>query len=284
MQSASPGFSRIARAQATALLTMLRWVRVAPFGAPVVPEVNWMLIGSRGLSPPGDRVEAPALGAAAPVHDLVEAEAPRRRIGAELDDGAERRQARGAQPAGPAPIELRGELPDHLDVGGGLELPCGDERLRADSVEGVFELRGPIRGVDVDEDQPDARGGELGDHPLGPVRRPDSDPVSLVQAETQESGRETVHPPSELLVGPALAGGAEHRGGARTVTLHRFGEERGKGRLDKRPVGGSPDMGQAVDGGDAPPSESRLHHHFSRQLHSCSVNTVSWLRRLRRSD
>jgi len=30
------------------LLTTLRWVKVAPFGAPVVPEVNWMLMASSG--------------------------------------------------------------------------------------------------------------------------------------------------------------------------------------------------------------------------------------------
>ena len=31
-----------------ALLTMLWWVSVAPLGEPVVPDVNWMLIGSSG--------------------------------------------------------------------------------------------------------------------------------------------------------------------------------------------------------------------------------------------
>ena len=51
MQSASPARSRIARAQLTALLTTLRCVSVAPFGAPVVPEVNWTLIASFGRSP-----------------------------------------------------------------------------------------------------------------------------------------------------------------------------------------------------------------------------------------
>ena len=28
---------------------MLRWLSVAPFGLPVVPDVYWMLIGSPGL-------------------------------------------------------------------------------------------------------------------------------------------------------------------------------------------------------------------------------------------
>ena len=214
MQSDSPGFSRIARAQDMALLTMLRVGegRALRGAGGAGGELDVDRIARP--QPSGDRVEAPAMAAASPGHDLVEAEAPRRRIGAELDHGAERRQAFGAQAPGPATIELRGKLPDHLDIGGSLELPRGDERLRADAVEGVFKLRGPIGGVDVDEDQPDARGRELGDEPLGPVRRPDADPVSLVQTEAQESRREPVHPPRELLVSPALAGGPEHRRGA----------------------------------------------------------------------
>ncbi|MCY4469870.1 MAG: hypothetical protein OXC08_14240, partial [Thiotrichales bacterium] len=81
-------------------------------------------------------------------------------------------------------------------------------------------------------------------------------------------------PPRELLVGPAFAGGPEHRRGALAVPAHDLGEERGKGRVDERAVGGSPDVGEAVDGCDSPASHSRLHHQFSRQSHSCSANVA----------
>lgn len=46
MQSESCSVKRIAIAIERALLTTLRCVSVAPFGLPVVPLVNWMLIGS----------------------------------------------------------------------------------------------------------------------------------------------------------------------------------------------------------------------------------------------
>ena len=46
MHSRSASLKRIAAATAIALLTMLWCVSVAPFGWPVVPLVNWMLIGS----------------------------------------------------------------------------------------------------------------------------------------------------------------------------------------------------------------------------------------------
>ncbi len=51
MHSASCSVSRITRAIARALLTTLRCVRVAPFGLPVVPLVNWILMGSVSARP-----------------------------------------------------------------------------------------------------------------------------------------------------------------------------------------------------------------------------------------
>ena len=41
-----------------ALLTMLKWVKVAPLGEPVVPLVNWMLIGVVGIEGFGEVVQA----------------------------------------------------------------------------------------------------------------------------------------------------------------------------------------------------------------------------------
>ena len=46
----SSGVSRIASPTKRPLLRMLRWLSVAPLGAPVVPLVNWMLIASSGRS------------------------------------------------------------------------------------------------------------------------------------------------------------------------------------------------------------------------------------------
>jgi hypothetical protein len=51
MQSRSPAEKRMTPAAIRALFTMLWCVSVAAFGAPVVPLVNWMLIGSSQSSP-----------------------------------------------------------------------------------------------------------------------------------------------------------------------------------------------------------------------------------------
>ena len=50
MQTRSLGVRRCASPMKKPLLRMLWCVSVAPFGAPVVPLVNWMLIGSSNCS------------------------------------------------------------------------------------------------------------------------------------------------------------------------------------------------------------------------------------------
>ena len=60
MHSRSCAEKRMQRATAMALLTMLWCVSVAPLGAPVVPLVNWMLIGSKQSSATGAARSRPA--------------------------------------------------------------------------------------------------------------------------------------------------------------------------------------------------------------------------------
>src|SRR3954471_22109472 len=48
---------------------MLRWVSVAPFGLPVVPDVNWMLIGSSGCSDASRRASSPGGTPAPPARE-----------------------------------------------------------------------------------------------------------------------------------------------------------------------------------------------------------------------
>ena len=48
MHSRSSGVKPCSRVTKYPLLRMFRWVSVAPFGKPVVPDVYWMLIGSSG--------------------------------------------------------------------------------------------------------------------------------------------------------------------------------------------------------------------------------------------
>ncbi len=107
------------------------------------------------------------------------------------------------------------DLVDHLHVVGVLERRGGDEHPAAGLVEGVGELVGPVRRVDVDEDDADVGGGVLQQRPLGVVRAPQPDPVADLQTETEQPGAEPVDALAELGVASSGCPG----GGRRSASL-----------------------------------------------------------------
>src|SRR5207244_3485224 len=70
-------------------------------------------------------------------------------------------------------------------------------------VQRVFEFGKAVGRVDVDEDEPGLRGGELRDDPLGVVGRPDADPLAGFETERQQPGRERIDPSLKLAVSPS---------------------------------------------------------------------------------
>ena len=81
--------------------------------------------------------------------------------------------------------ELGRELAQHADIVRRLEPLGKDERFAADFVQRVFELGDPIGRIDIDQDQAGFGGGELGEHPLAVVGRPDADAVAGLEAERE---------------------------------------------------------------------------------------------------
>ena len=185
MQTLSSGPSFCASPMKKPLLRMLWWVSVAPLGAPVVPLVNWMLIGSSNCSRPAELGQARALDA--------RCRGPRsRRTGwcpgacaADLDHGLQQRQAGVPRAARPSSRSM-------AEIVAGLEAGGGDQGAAADLVQRVFQLVGAVGRVDVDQDQAGLGGGELGHHPFGVVGRPDADPVAGLEAQRQQAGGEGV--------------------------------------------------------------------------------------------
>ena len=202
MQTLSSGPSFCASPMKKPLLRMLWWVRVAPLGAPVVPLVNWMLMGSSNWSWSASstrRARWMAVPRAAiSAKGMVPGPAP-----PDLDHGLEPGQAGAAQLAGVGGGELGGELAQHGKIVAGLEAAGRHQRPAADLVQRVVQLVGAVGRVDVDQDQAGLGGGELGDHPLGIVGRPDADPVAGLEAQRQEPGGEGVDLGVQLGVGPA---------------------------------------------------------------------------------
>ena len=102
MQSRSSAVNCIAAVTKLALLTMLSWVSVAPFGAPVVPEVNWMLTASPGFSVAEIASRRLVLVAAAHRRHVAEVEHAGRCVLAHADDDFELGSLAAASPPGSA--------------------------------------------------------------------------------------------------------------------------------------------------------------------------------------
>ena len=119
--------------------------------------------------------------------DLVEREGAGIVV-ADLDDRAECWQLLRMQLARTGDREFRRQGIDHSDIIAGLEARRGDQRFAAGPVQGVFDLAEAVGGVDVDQDHPGLGGGELGDDPLGVIRRPDAGAIPRLQAERDQAG------------------------------------------------------------------------------------------------
>jgi hypothetical protein len=173
-------------------------VSVAAFGEPVVPEVNWMLIGIVRLKLHGKRVETSVLIPTAKTPDMLKTvDAGFLRV-AEKDDRGQARQPFGPQGARGTGPEFRGEASQQANVVARLEPIRRDQRTAFDLVERVLEFRQTIGRIDVDQNQSRLGAGILGQDPLDPVRRPDANPLARPQAQGDQAGGETVNFTAEI--------------------------------------------------------------------------------------
>src|SRR5579863_5304002 len=130
MHNRSSGVSFIASPMKKPLLRMLWCDSVAPLGNPVVPEVNWMLIGSSNCS----------CGASSAIR-AVSCAVPRAMMSENLNVPGRRLPPGSFELSGRRPVKLGRKLPQHADVIRGLEPLSEDQRLATDLVERVFEFR-----------------------------------------------------------------------------------------------------------------------------------------------
>ena len=108
--------------------------------------------------------------------------------------------------------QLRACFGDHRGVVARLELSCRDQDAAPGLGDGVDELVGAVGRVEVDEDRPDRRGGELEVDPFDVVRAPHPDPVAGLDAEGEQSASDPVDLFGELPVGePHVLEGSDER-------------------------------------------------------------------------
>jgi hypothetical protein len=84
------------------------------------------------------------------------------------------------------------ERGDHVEVTAGFEVRRCDKRLAGRGPKHMLELENPVGWINIDQDQPGLRGGELDYGPLSAVGGPDPQPISGKQTYIQESGGQLV--------------------------------------------------------------------------------------------
>src|SRR6516225_7369752 len=201
---------------------MLWCESVAPFGKAVVPDVNWMLIGSSNCN--WGESSAMRLASAAPPRSMI----------------SEKRNVPGCQLSPMRMTEFRRQLAEHADVIRGLELFGEDERLATDFGQRVFEFGDAVGRIDIDQDEARFGGGELGQHPLAIVGRPDADAVAGIKSECQKSGGQLVGGCAQFAVTQAHLLMPDHqrrpRGPFRAGLVKKFSDGLADERLIARTV------------------------------------------------
>ncbi|MCY1418825.1 hypothetical protein D9M71_343940 [compost metagenome] len=115
------------------------------------------------------------------------------------------------QGTGGAGGQLRQQLAEHGVVVGGLEGVGADQPATAGLLERVLEFVEAVGWIDVDQDHADLGAGELGDAPLGAVRRPDAQTLARLQADGDEGPRAAVDRFGQLGPGVTQALLAHHQ-------------------------------------------------------------------------
>ena len=165
-----------------------------------------------------------------------------RSIGTDADQPAQRGCASGSELPRRACGDFGHQVAEHGDVVAGPECGGADETGALDFVEGVFEFPDAVAGVDVDQDQPRFRGGELSDHPFGIVGGPDADALAGLQAEGDKTGGEFVDLAAKLSVGPANVLVTDDEGFTLSEAFRCRVEGRADSGLNQRGGGGAPDV------------------------------------------
>ena len=180
-------------------------------------------------------VQSVAFGSACEGRHVVEVVHAGGGLGAEANDGFEMGQFLRFQPAGPSTVELRRERAQHLDVAARLERFGGDQRPALDLVEGVFELGQAVGGIDVDQDEPGLRCGELGHRPFAVVGRPDADAMARLEPEREQACGECVDLLRERAVAPAHVLMPDHQRLVIGEAHGRLIQLRADGEAEQRP-------------------------------------------------
>ncbi len=129
------------------------------------------------------------------------------------------------------------QFAQHAQVVAGLEARHGHQQLAADLVERVLHFRRAVGRVDVHQHQAHLRRGQLHQHPLGVVVRPDAHPVARIQALRQQRAGQAVRVGLQRAVGVTPPLVHAHQRLVLGLARHHGVKKRTNGLLDQRHVG-----------------------------------------------
>ena len=164
---------------------------VAAFGEPVVPEVNWILIGSSGCSS-RDSHPAVSVRRSTKRQNVAEPEKSGLIGVSEMNRDRQMRQPRSPQRTLRAMLQFRREFSQMPNIICRFEPVRRDQCPALDLVQRVFQFRCTVARIDVHQDQARLGGGVLRQHPFDPVGRPETDPFARFQAQSDQTGGETI--------------------------------------------------------------------------------------------
>src|SRR5215467_2354257 len=99
--------------------------------------------------------------------------------------------------------ELGNQSAEHPDIVTCLELIGSDQRVATDFVQRILQLRQPVSGVDIHQDQSRLCRGVKRQDPLDLVGRPNSDWLPWLQAQGDKARGKAVNLTAEFRVGKA---------------------------------------------------------------------------------
>ncbi len=119
----------------------------------------------------------------------------------ERDQGFQVWQRGRGQVTGSTLCKFRRKGAQHAEIITALERAGSDERRALDLVQRIFQLSQTVGRIDVDQDEPGLGRGELCDHPLEHVGRPDPDAVPGLEPERHQPRSESIHARTQFGIG-----------------------------------------------------------------------------------
>ena len=193
-----------------------------------------------------DEAQTVDLGRAGKRLQLLKAEHAGLRASTHLHDAAQLWQSLGLQFPWRAICQLRCQVPEHAQVVAALETDGADQDVNPCLVQRIFQFTAAVGGVDVDQDDPQAGRGKLGQYPFGTIGRPNAEALPALGSQAQKSRCHPVYGFRKLAPAPADPVLDKNKGGLSAMCFDSAVQQAADGLCHQVWNGGSAHMGKSA--------------------------------------